>query len=315
MKRVILAPHMKCNAHCSHCCVSSHPKDERRLADTDVQRLVDEAIAATDVEVISFTGGEALLRPAFILDLIRRVSRAGKRTTLVSNGFWGVTPKAARQQLTELQDAGLCVLTLSTDAFHAPYVPVRRIKNILDARCCAPNIKVLLNMVESKSHRADEVLTELGSSVEGIRITRISITPAGAAATLPSDEIAYCATPVDRLRCPGQTLLVSGNDQTYPCCSIGVINSALSVGRASKLTVEEAARRIERNLMFHIISREGFRWIVEELKAQGIDKYQSPFPVVDACHLCCEIFSNHEHVALLRPALLRYRQEYLASRS
>lgn len=151
MKRVIIAPHMRCNAKCAHCCVSSHPKDDRRLRDEDVYRLVDEAIAHLEVEVVSFTGGEALLRREFMLDLISRVHRAGKRTTLVSNGFWGITPNAALRGLRELRDSGLTLLTLSADVFHLPYISVQRVKNILDARHQVPGIHVAVNMCESKN--------------------------------------------------------------------------------------------------------------------------------------------------------------------
>ncbi len=66
---------MRCNATCAHCCVSSNPRDNRKLSDEVVYRLVDEAIANNSVEVISFTGGEALLRRNFILDLIERVTK------------------------------------------------------------------------------------------------------------------------------------------------------------------------------------------------------------------------------------------------
>ena len=62
MQRVIIAPHMKCNARCAHCCVSSHPKDERHLEDATVVRLIDEAIASPSIKIVAFTGGEALLR-------------------------------------------------------------------------------------------------------------------------------------------------------------------------------------------------------------------------------------------------------------
>ncbi|WP_418235838.1 hypothetical protein [Cutibacterium modestum] len=52
-----------------------------------VRRLVNEAVAHPSIDLVSFTGGDAFLRRGFILKLIRTVSSAGKRTTLVLNGF------------------------------------------------------------------------------------------------------------------------------------------------------------------------------------------------------------------------------------
>lgn len=311
VKRVIIAPHMRCNAKCAHCCVSSHPRDERQLADEDVLRLVDEAIIHPEVEIVSFTGGEALLRREFLLELIKRVTKSGKQTTLVSNGFWGVTPRIAFERLSELRDSGLTLLTLSADVFHTPYIPPIRIKNILDARHLVPQVQINLNMCESKSDNADLVLAELGDSINGVRVTRFPITPVGAATRIPVSDIVYQAYSTDDLRCPGQTLLFSSDDRVYPCCSTGVMNSTLSIGRASELSVSEGARRIRRNLIFQILSKEGLGWIVEQYKKLGIEKFQEPFPVVDACHLCCEVFTDPEDLARLRPALAEYRDAYL----
>lgn len=134
----------------------------------------------------------------------------------------------------------------------------------------------------------------------------------GNAAEIPVEEIEYKALSTDNLRCPGVTLLFSSDDRVYPCCSTGVMNSALSIGRASQLSVVEGARHIEKNLLFHIISKEGLGWIVDRYKEIGIDKFQQPFKVVDACHLCCEIFSDEENLEKLRPALEEYRREYLS---
>lgn len=311
MKQVIIAPHMRCNARCAHCCVSSSPSDGRRLTDETVNRLVDEAIDSEDIEVISFTGGEALLRRAFMLDLIARVSRAGKVTTLVSNAFWAIAPKIAVIRLRELADAGLSKLTISADEFHLPYIKIGRVKNALMARHEVPSIRMAINMCESRSNSSDGILDELKELLEGVQVTRSSVSPVGSAAALPDDEIAYRRYSDDKgLRCPGQVLLFSSDDRAYPCCSTGVMNSALSIGAASDLSIDEGSRRIENNLIFRIMTREGLGWFVDRLGSAGVERFQKPFPVVDSCHLCCEIFSNSEHLRMLRPEFERYRAKY-----
>lgn len=313
MRRVVVAPHMRCNASCRHCCVASHPRDTRYLEDTDVRRIVEEASDSSDIEVISFTGGEALLRWDFMLSLIATAYAAGKKTTIVSNGFWGVTESLAEQRLQALRDAGLTLLTLSVDAFHMPYIPLARIKNILKARCSVPSPQIDLNMCESRTHKAADIIEELGELAKDLRIGRFSVTPVGSAASMPEDEIEYRATSTDNLRCPGQTLLFSGDDNVYPCCSTGVMNSALSLGRASQLSVSEARRRVEHNLVFYILTHEGMSWFVERFKELGIPEYQDAFPVVDPCHLCCRIFSSEENLKKILPALQSYREAYLHS--
>ena len=314
MQRVIIAPHMKCNARCAHCCVSSHPKDERHLEDATVVRLIDEAIASPSIKIVAFTGGEALLRKSFILEQMRRLKRAGKRSTIVSNGFWGITEASARGVLLELADAGVRTITISADTFHLPYVPIERVRNILKVRDVAPEIEFAVNICQSRSEPASKTLDQLEGLLEGVHINSFDITPVGQAEGIASCEITYDHVSTENLKCPGQVLLFLGDGQVYPCCSLGVINSALSVGDANELTIEEGARRIECNLAFKIMTEEGLGWFVEKLKRNGDERFAEPFPVVDACHLCSVIFADKSRISELRNDFEEYKAEYVSER-
>jgi MoaA/NifB/PqqE/SkfB family radical SAM enzyme len=74
-----------CNLSCSYCVAESHPRAERRrLALSQVQRLVDEAVAL-DFSGLYFTGGE----PFLVEELYDMLAYAAPRlpTTVLSNGM------------------------------------------------------------------------------------------------------------------------------------------------------------------------------------------------------------------------------------
>jgi MoaA/NifB/PqqE/SkfB family radical SAM enzyme len=89
MPSIAITIDSKCNASCTHCCFSSNPKSEERLSDARIIELVDEAILSPGVDEIGISGGEALLRPGLVMEIIRRVHQAGKRSTLVTKRLLG----------------------------------------------------------------------------------------------------------------------------------------------------------------------------------------------------------------------------------
>lgn len=83
----------KCNIRCSHCCFSSCPQAEEHLSDEEIMRIITEGCNNSEVDTISLSGGEALLRKDIVLKAITYISQNGKKPTLVSNGFWGRNKK------------------------------------------------------------------------------------------------------------------------------------------------------------------------------------------------------------------------------
>lgn len=80
----------KCNATCDHCCFSCSPKSTIKMEDFYIRETILEFAKDSNVEVISFTGGEIFLNYEFLEELLKITKNYNKKVTLISNGFWGI---------------------------------------------------------------------------------------------------------------------------------------------------------------------------------------------------------------------------------
>lgn len=87
-------PSLRCNLNCAHCYSSSGP---RARAEIGLRALVDRLtrLRAEGYEVVSFSGGEPLLYPAFD-EAVDEAVALGFRVNLVSNGLLWTAQRAAR---------------------------------------------------------------------------------------------------------------------------------------------------------------------------------------------------------------------------
>lgn len=296
----------KCNARCAHCCVSSSPDATANLDDELVDQILDELLDDPNVREIGLTGGEPILRRARAMSVIARITTSGRVASCVTNGFWGVTSRAADRVLAEFEEAGLRRLTLSYDDFHSPYVKPQRIRNVLDA-ARDRRIEVILNVCVSRSLDSRALLAELGESLHGIQVTQFPVVPAGEARSLPDDE--FHRRPITRgmLHCPGNQVIFHNDGNIYPCCSPPIFDTRMTLGRAGERSFREAVDTFERNALLGIMQREGFQWFIDAIRsvAPAAPAAQAT-EVVSACELCSLIFRDETSLALIRPQVDEY---------
>jgi hypothetical protein len=120
----------RCTAACDHCCFGCSPKVTKAIPVPRLHALIDEAAAIPSFQMVGFTGGECFLLGKHLDALVARATGHGLRTRVVTNGYWAVTPLAARRRVETLRAAGLAEVHLSTGMFHERFVPVER---VLDA--------------------------------------------------------------------------------------------------------------------------------------------------------------------------------------
>jgi len=98
-----------CNLNCKHCYASSEAKKyEGELSPEEGLTLIDD-LAAFNVPVILFSGGEPLIREDFF-DLAYRASKHNIRATISTNGTL-ITPEVARS----IKKAGISYVGISLD--------------------------------------------------------------------------------------------------------------------------------------------------------------------------------------------------------
>lgn len=159
----------KCNVQCEHCCFSSGPKSTAHLDDATILSIIDEATRIKEITAIGLSGGEAMLRKNLILEALRRISHSGKKATLTSNGFWGVTNKKAEQAVRDLLDAGLSFLTISYDDFHAEVLYPERVTNVLGA-CKKLGLEHAINVAITHSRDGSGPIKQLGSFASAAKL-------------------------------------------------------------------------------------------------------------------------------------------------
>ena len=119
----------RCNMTCGHCSVASGPQVQGEPEAAELLDYLRQA-AAAGVRSVQLTGGEPMLREQVVLQLLRECRRLGLAAAMTTNGFWGSTLSDARRRLKALRRAGLGLLTVSYDRYHAEFQDPQPILNI-----------------------------------------------------------------------------------------------------------------------------------------------------------------------------------------
>jgi organic radical activating enzyme len=116
-----------CNAACDHCVVESSPKRKQKLDPATAIEILRTG-AQYGKSFLDISGGEAMLFPKEIMEVMNAARDLGYYICLNTNAFWARTPADARAVLTDLKAAGLNAVFPSASAYHLRYVPLERVK-------------------------------------------------------------------------------------------------------------------------------------------------------------------------------------------
>ena len=302
----------KCNAKCGHCCFSCSPNSTDKLEEEEIWNILNYAIANDEIKEIALTGGEIFLKEKLVCDIIKKVSAAGKVVTCISNGFWGRTPEKAKQKLEKFCALGLRHLSLSYDDFHAKYVKIECIENILNAAVQLP-IQIKLNMTVTKENDGIWILDRLKNSLLGVAITRFSAAPVGEAKNIPEKHLYHKLNSNLTMKCsePNSGLVINHDGYVLPCCSPLVIDSFLKIGNIRNDDIANLEKKMYSNVLMYIIKKEGLNWFVEKLEKRGIFSFSDKW-YTSSCELCRDLFINDEVVKILYEDIRQYHEEYLS---
>ncbi len=119
----------RCTAACDHCCFSCTPEVKDHIPIPNLFRYIEEAAEIPTIKVVVFTGGECFLLGRDLDNLVKAAASHDFFTRFVSNGYWAVTPQAARRRLEKLVACGLTEANYSTGDQHAVYVKPEYVLN------------------------------------------------------------------------------------------------------------------------------------------------------------------------------------------
>jgi MoaA/NifB/PqqE/SkfB family radical SAM enzyme len=156
----------KCNLHCKMCGACDYSPGNHGMLSLDEWKTVVDSAAKLNTQILSITGGEALLRKD-VFELIRYIRAYGIAVHLNTNGLL-LTDK----HIHELRQSGVGTVSISIesaeqeihDAIRGQGAFERTVKNLRRLRELAPEIRVGLNCVINKHNIAGlDSLVRLGA--------------------------------------------------------------------------------------------------------------------------------------------------------
>lgn len=135
---------LKCPITCRHCCYRCSP-DRVEEVDSEIMRAAIQQFSEIETsEIVALTGGEPFAYSSLLETALQEVTRFPHlKSAVISNGFWATSKEKARETLEKLPP--IHQLCLSTDIYHAEFIPLTFIKHAILA-CEALDLPVFLEV-------------------------------------------------------------------------------------------------------------------------------------------------------------------------
>lgn len=289
----------QCNAECRICCLSCSPQKNTVLDVALVKSYIQQASEINTIRLISFTGGEALLRLKELRECIVYAHQLGFEVSLVSNGFWGADYQKGYALMESLRQDGLTKITISADLFHQEYIPVSSVKNAIKI-CKELDLLSAVAAMDTKSgNSVRQTIENLKPEIYGVEIKPYPLFPAGKAESIPKNELLILCD-VEKAVCPFDNSFVVMFDGTIRmCCSVFTEYIPITfLGKMGEVSLKDAWNTFVTNDLFYVLFSNSFRWYVElagKLGKKMEKKYGSP------CHLCRELFTDQTFMEKAAP--------------
>lgn len=308
---------LRCPLACDYCCYDCHPQRTEKMPLALALRLVDEAADLQVFSSIGLTGGEPMLFFDELLHIGDRCKRQGIPFTIVTSGFWAISPEEAHRKVSLLSERGLTRLSLSHDPSHARFVPRERILNAVKAGRSFGVTTQVVGAFDSDrpdlcrfAPELEEFPDALLASTGIARVGRGSQSPARVGLGPPgSGSLASLAC----IRQLHHDMVVFYDGRVWPCCStFNLVTPGLCLGSVYEDSLQTLWQRLNGSLMLRVMKRKGFERLYEIVQEQDPStraRLPTPMAMEDACSLCHRIFENEALAAALTKIFREYERD------
>jgi hypothetical protein len=123
-----------CTSRCRHCLYKSGPHWAKTYIDKETALENFKIIREMGCASVHIGGGEPMLRPDALADVLDAADREGIVVEYVeTNGSWFQDMDTAERTLTDLQKKGLKTLLVSISPFHNEFIPFSKTKGVIEA--------------------------------------------------------------------------------------------------------------------------------------------------------------------------------------
>jgi hypothetical protein len=293
---LVLVLSSRCNAACMHCTTSCGPNRTEALSEEQIRRLMDEAaaISVSDGSLLRFniTGGEPFLDFDFMVKVVRYGAQLGGVVTCATNAYWARSDDIVREKLSALRHAGLAALSVSVSRFHQQYVPLPRVRRVLEIA------QELDLRTELKGAITQSDLGPTGAIHDWKReldiADRVNVFPIlpylRAGVELPEDDY-YRDLGLPEDRCPSEIVCIEPDGEAMSCCGPGVSKQFLHLGNVRDATLAQLQHRFRTAPRQRILREQGPVFFARHAIEAGSgdvlrDSYAGP------CDLCAHIASE-----------------------
>lgn len=298
----------RCNMTCGHCSVESSPRaGDTEPTEQELTKLIHDA-AAAGIPFVNFTGGEPMLREDIVLRMIRLATRLGVAATMTTNGFWGKSAARARKTVSELRKAGLSLLTVSYDRYHAEYLGPQAVKNI-EAAAAPARLPMNINITcLADSPELGEYEREF-RNLKSARLRFYDIQPLGRARNLQPAELharleGFCsASGVPAITEDGR--MTACNGPSY----FDKVESPLVIGDLKETSLADLLKMHSQDNVLQTIRTLGPGALRDMLMEDPEFEFMRSETYAGQCDLCRRINNNPKAVARLRTVLADSRVE------
>jgi hypothetical protein len=301
----------QCNANCDFC--ECGPDAHDRLGSDAIIHYIDEAVALGTVSQVIFTGGEPTLLGDDLLNAIAYANSLGLVTRVVTNGWWGKSPKDAIRFLDKLIASGLTEINISIDDLHQRWIPLEHAKNAFLA-CQKRRFQCL---IAHKGMRNPKITSKFLEEYFGVELIEFDprknydkdegcrlisggvVIPVGPhSEEFTEDDLAYSSFTGN---CSSilKDVVIGADHQLLACCGIVTKNlPELTLGDLREKRMIDLIEEANRDLILNWICLEGPASIAtfvhkKDPSVQFADRY------VNMCHLCNEVLTRKDVRAVL----------------
>jgi MoaA/NifB/PqqE/SkfB family radical SAM enzyme len=283
----------RCNAACTHCTTNCGPYRSEALSRDEVIRLMDDAAAIHDDVPLRFniTGGEPFLDFDWLVDVVTYGGQLGAVVTCTTNAYWAHSDEITHGKLSTLREAGLVVLSVSVSRFHQRYVPLQRVRRVLDA---ARNLDLrteLKGAVTNSDLEPSGAVRDWQRELDADRVNIFPILPyLREGADLPEEDY-YRETGLPEQPCPSDIVCIEPDGTALSCCGSGVSKQFLSLGNIRDTGLGDIQQRFRTAPRQTILRERGPIFFARCAIEAGLgdllrDSYAGP------CDLCAHIASD-----------------------
>ncbi len=270
-----------------------------------IKAYMREAAEMGTVKIFAFTGGEAMLYPELLLDVMSYGKKVlGIGSTLVSNGFWAADYSRGKKIAAEFKEAGLIDMKLSADRFHQQYVPAKSVRNAIRI-LSESGIGVSVSVMDTGGHDViRQTLEQLRPEIYGATVNYYPLfmtEQVRSSSRVDVGEIEI-ASPLkwDNILCPDAgSVQLFFDGYMYTCCSQFTFDvPRLRIGKVGETTLAEAQKRANRDPVLDMVRRRGPSWFAARAKERGIpvkERYSCQ------CELCHDMLRNESFIKEIEP--------------